>query len=409
MTTVSPAALSTPRFLQIHMLTSFPASLLNRDDAGLAKRIPFGGVIRTRISSQCLKRHWRMADDPYALSTIDADLSVRSRQTFEHKLYRPLLAANPSLDESLAEAVSVALMKKVLGQDGENDKNALHTKQVTVLGPAEMRFLLTLAQKVIDTKPTLDSKKRLDAKVIDAIFDKKAEENLRGLTRAAGLDAALFGRMVTSDILSRGDAAIHVAHAFTTHGEYTEADYFSALDDLQVNERGEATLGSGHINSTELTTGLFYTYAVVDMPLLIKNLGEQTADNARALTQKVVEHVIHLMATVSPGAKLGATAPYANAHLVLVESGRTQPRTLANAFLEPSKASYQESLLLNTYEKLGAYLQESDAVYGKTTERQWLALQAKKAETLHKALGVAPTSLDAVAQWAATQVKHVVL
>ena len=30
------------RFLQIHTLTSYPASLLNRDDAGFAKRMPFG-------------------------------------------------------------------------------------------------------------------------------------------------------------------------------------------------------------------------------------------------------------------------------------------------------------------------------------------------------------------------------
>jgi CRISPR system Cascade subunit CasC len=46
-------------FLQIHYLTSYHASLLNRDDAGLAKRITFGGVPRLRISSQSQKRHWR--------------------------------------------------------------------------------------------------------------------------------------------------------------------------------------------------------------------------------------------------------------------------------------------------------------------------------------------------------------
>ncbi|PZP54705.1 MAG: type I-E CRISPR-associated protein Cas7/Cse4/CasC, partial [Azospira oryzae] len=46
-------------FLQIHTLTAYPASLLNRDDAGLAKRIPFGNAVRLRVSSQCLKRHWR--------------------------------------------------------------------------------------------------------------------------------------------------------------------------------------------------------------------------------------------------------------------------------------------------------------------------------------------------------------
>lgn len=45
-----------PRFIQIHTLHAYPAALLNRDDAGLAKRLPLGNAERTRISSQCLKR-----------------------------------------------------------------------------------------------------------------------------------------------------------------------------------------------------------------------------------------------------------------------------------------------------------------------------------------------------------------
>ena len=47
--------MTAPRFLQIHTLHSYPAALLNRDDSGLAKRLPFGGAVRTRISSQCLQ------------------------------------------------------------------------------------------------------------------------------------------------------------------------------------------------------------------------------------------------------------------------------------------------------------------------------------------------------------------
>ena len=43
--------MTTPRFLQVHTLHSYPAALLNRDDSGLAKRMPFGGAVRTRISS----------------------------------------------------------------------------------------------------------------------------------------------------------------------------------------------------------------------------------------------------------------------------------------------------------------------------------------------------------------------
>ncbi|MDQ7774411.1 type I-E CRISPR-associated protein Cas7/Cse4/CasC [Paracoccus aminovorans] len=44
------------------------------------------GHLRTRISSQCLKRHWRLADDPHALDRIDgADAACRSREIIERK------------------------------------------------------------------------------------------------------------------------------------------------------------------------------------------------------------------------------------------------------------------------------------------------------------------------------------
>ena len=53
-----------PRFIQISTLTTYPASLLNRDDSGLSKRIPFGGVSRTRVSSQ----------SPYSFTNCFRDL-----------------------------------------------------------------------------------------------------------------------------------------------------------------------------------------------------------------------------------------------------------------------------------------------------------------------------------------------
>ena len=85
-----------PLFIQIHTLTSYPGSLLNRDDVGFAKRLPFGGAVRTRISSQCLKRHWRTFTGEHSLSSLHAGadpvaLSIRSRHTFEQFVLAPLL------------------------------------------------------------------------------------------------------------------------------------------------------------------------------------------------------------------------------------------------------------------------------------------------------------------------------
>lgn len=421
------------RFLQLHSLVSYPAALLNRDDVGFAKRIPFGGVTRTRISSQCLKRHWRAYEGKHSLRELDVGMSVRSRETFEYLIVEPLVKEGISAD--LARAVTRELMARVLGEredkktDGEAAKGsgeekkkakgktkpptevsegaaeeevaagaALKTSQVTVLGLPEIEYLrkeaMSICQATSDVKKAAEEAKKH--------INKERAENLKQLRHAAGLDAALFGRMVTSDILARGDAAVHVAHAFTVHAEETETDYFSVVDEL-VRAREE--LGSGHIGTAELTSGLYYSYAVVDVPLLVSNLEgckQQDWKQAdRKLAAGVIERLAHIMATATPGAKLGSTAPYSAAHLLLAEAGDEQPRTLANAFMDPVQAQ-SSGLLDGAYRALAEYVRELDRTYQAPAGRAMAAL--KPTPALREALGE-PRPLAAVAEWCAEQVR----
>lgn len=371
-----------PRFLQIHTLTPYAAALLNRDDVGRAKRLPFGGVNRTRVSSQCLKRHWRTAVGDWSLEGLGAPMSVRSRQTFVQQVAQPLR------DEGFAEeailAVVEAFQAVLLGEsakakaekakgkdkDAENERDLLadlKTGQVLVLGRPEVEFILSQARVLLEAATTAKDAR----KAVEALFkDKETLANLKALRLAAGLDAALFGRMVTSDILARGDAAVHVAHSFTVHGEESEPEFFTAVDDL---EKAAGELGSGMMGDSELTSGLFYGYVVIDLPLLVSNLeGCAVADWEKAdhaLATGVVERLIRLIASVSPGAKLGSTAPYAYAHTVLVELGDRQPRTLANAFLKPVRVAAGDDLAARANEQLAGYLTRFDGMYGPGEQR----------------------------------------
>ena len=206
--------------------------------------------------------------------------------------------------------------------------------------------------------------------------------------------------MVTSDHLSRADAAIHVAHAFTVHSEESESDYFSAIDDLEIRDE---SLGSGHIGNTELTSGLYYGYVVVDVPLLVSNLeGGDRKDwstKDRALAAEVVRRLAHIVPTVTPGAKLGSTAPYAYSHFVLAEWGTAQPRTLANAFDAPVRAN--GDVLRSAYDQLAEYVEDVDGAYGKKTDRRCVAIRAP--ESLMK-LGAEKGSIDALADFCAAKV-----
>lgn len=48
-------------FIQLHLLTAYPAANLNRDDTGAPKTVVLGGATRLRVSSQSLKRAWRIS------------------------------------------------------------------------------------------------------------------------------------------------------------------------------------------------------------------------------------------------------------------------------------------------------------------------------------------------------------
>ena len=49
--------------IEIHAIQNHSPSNLNRDDLGAPKTCYFGGVLRSRISSQCIKRSIRMSKE----------------------------------------------------------------------------------------------------------------------------------------------------------------------------------------------------------------------------------------------------------------------------------------------------------------------------------------------------------
>lgn len=384
-----------PRFMQIHTLHNYPAALLNRDDAGLAKRLPYGDAIRTRISSQCLKRHWRVADDAFALKNLDVPMAVRSRET--PRLIKERLmevgVAEPLAQIAVEGLRAAGLLDKAKELKG---KDALATGQAVLLGYAEIEYLVqrcaTLAGEHTEEKAL---------KTAIAAFLKDEKKNIEALRHGSGLESALFGRMVTSDVLASRDASIYVAHAFTVHEAQVENDYFTVVDDL-LQEAGEA--GSAGIFDTELASGLYYGYLVVDVPQLVANLeGVPIKDWAsatpeqRALAGRVVQSLLHLVATVSPGAKRGSTAPFEWAKFMLVEAGDWQPRSLAGAF-QNALPTRQAGLRQAAVQRLADEIARMDAAYGAPLARRYLAVDDVTVP------GAQRLPLNALADWAHTAV-----
>ncbi|MCD6306699.1 MAG: type I-E CRISPR-associated protein Cas7/Cse4/CasC [Deltaproteobacteria bacterium] len=379
-------------FLQVHTLTSYHATLLNRDEAGLAKRIPFGGVQRLRISSQCLKRHWR----EWLTENTTLPKGLRTRHFFSREIVPRLI--EQGMDPDLANKLVFHLAKGMLSAAGEKDavdKDTLEMKQPVLFGKPEADFMVQLVKQgeaMGDEKAAL---KFLDDKL------KAGKKNFKALLRQAGFsdpmagfEGALFGRFVTSDILARVDAPVHVAHAFTTHALDTEVDFFTVVDDLAEDEE----TGAAHANDMELGAGIFYGYVVVDIPLLISNLlgcdpgkwREQDANGVRS----VLSSLVRAIARVTPGAKLGATAPYARAEFAMLETGETQPRSMANAFLQPVVFDGKSHPMHQSVNAIANYLDGLESMYGITGERRYVS--SMHAWLREKEKGEKPEALETV-------------
>ena len=265
-------------FIQVHTLRDYAVALPNRGQDGLAKRAPYGGVERQRISSQSIKATLRDSDDlvrtgpdgtlvPDQLADLARQLgletSVRSALIGD-RLIRPDLV-NAGLPEEEAAAWTDALM-------GLWRREGAATADDTplVVGRQECRALVeaALSMRVAGLKP--DASKEIRPLFEKAAALRKAPETvqkaiaaLRAMKSHAGIDGAMFGRMATGVGVYNVDSAVHVAHALTVHPIQSVSDFFSVQDQLKDLDSDDR--GGSHINTSELTSGLFYGYLVIDL------------------------------------------------------------------------------------------------------------------------------------------------
>lgn len=383
-----------PRFIQIHWLASYPGTLLNRDDSGLAKSLPFGGTVRTRISSQCLKRSWRKANDPMNIGLMATmETAERSREHIERQVLKGL-AEETGKPAEIVSAVGLAFIEALYGDKAKDRKN----RQALLLGWPEIRYMRAEALKLV--AESID-KKDAEARCKE-YFSKDGIRRVFRAVRAqcaqpGGFEAALFGRMVTSDPEANIEAALHVAHAITVHRAEKELDLVTVVDDLKTSDDA----GAAGVFDAELTSGVYYGYAVIDVPSLVSNLtGVQSREWLspgvdRESSAEVAARLVQLIATVSPGAKRGATAPYSYAESLIVEAGSRQPRTLSNAFRKAIGLS--GDVQQEAFKALSQHLEKLDLTYGPSDARTGFSIGDDGAGL--EAIRAKPETLAGVSAW----------
>lgn len=400
------------RFIQIHMLTVYPFGNPNRDDMGRPKSGDFGGVPRGRISSQCLKRTWRTNN----IAPIEGGTRTKKVALWIYEALKKedLGTVDPAKVQNLCKVIAAKFGHDTLVYLADGEILAAQNLARDVIkcwngsteGPVEEAKWIreNLAGLIAgveadtpkesgdddgdggsddaDTPKKAKGKGKAKGKVKETKIDlDKAPANVKSLLdsmfqKITSIDISMFGRMLAKSPAHNVDAAVQVAHAMTTHRATFEDDYWTGVDDMNHLTTGEedAHKGSAHIGEATFTSGVFYSYVVIDRKALIENLGggEGASDAARNAAEQWaatgITNLMRAMALVTPTGKQNSFATRSMAGYMLVEKGSATPRSLVSAFLDPVRGPAGVDFLRKSIIALENTKEQFDQVYGCETE-----------------------------------------
>lgn len=353
------------RYLQLHLLTSYPPSNLNRDDLNRPKTAMMGGTNRLRVSSQCLKRNWRtseifkrelgrangqllISDDFKRIlgeDRITPNLGVRTK-TIGIAVFKRLVELGVEEDEAEKWA------QRVAGKFGNLDKKSEDQEYKHLQNKQVMHFSLDELDRIETLIDTLVQEERAPK---DSDLEVLREDHTM-------VDIGMFGRMLAhKKTRVQEEGAVQVAHALTVHEVEVEDDFFTAVDDL--NLAPETGSGSAFLDTFEYGAGLFYIYLCVNREQLLSNLeneNELWKRSLRALTEAAIK--------VTPSGKRNSFGHHTFAHYVIAERGNQQPRGLHVAFLNALDST---DPLPAAKERLGKTCGQMDCTYGNCADARY--------------------------------------
>lgn len=312
------------RFVNFHILHPIPFSNPNRDDTGAPKTTMYGGAVRGRLSSQADKRPSRLGFE----SGSEADRTHRSKFAARHltgKVMALLEADGTVLDAKRTKKLEDDL-KRELGKLTGANEDARDT-------------LVWLAERELNALATRIAGRHTEGELTLGTDD--VNEVLS--TSTESLTIAAFGRMFAARADLQIEAAVQVAHAFTTHAQQVDLDYFTAVDDLQASyDTPDADgkvkgAGAGHLDVNEFHSGVFYRYFNVNRADLVANWGPLTGDESSDDTIARLAAFLTAMVRELPSGR-DATAAHqtAPAHVMVTFSQRGT--SYAPAFEAPVEA-----------------------------------------------------------------------
>lgn len=344
----------TSTWTDIHILQTIPPHNINRDENGSPKTAFYGGVERSRVSSQAWKRATRRHFDQHY---SEGELGVRTKRVVEPLLeefqkIKPEIGIEEAADVCAAAlgAAGLKLERPKLKKGEEIDLADFKTfvaqaKFLVFISRAQAKYLAKLAAEAVDGD---------DAEFKDK--DRKAAAK-SALSDYHSADLALFGRMVAKAPDMNVDAACQVAHALGIHSLNREFDYYTAVDDQNTEEES----GAGMIGTIEFNSATVYRYATINADLLQENLGSVEA------TATAVGAFINSFVRSMPTGKQNTFAAQTLPEAVVVVVREKRPVNLVQAFENPVEPWGDKTRLEIAASRLSQHAQEINAAYGDDT------------------------------------------
>ena len=353
-----------PQFIDIHILQTVPPSNINRDDTGSPKTAYFGGVKRSRVSSQAWKKATR---DLFPDFLDEANLGTRTKYAV-----RLIAKEATKLDAQIDEQVALESAKKSLKAylKGNNEPKFEDKK----IDPYKLKALLFISPYEVQELAKCAAGLQDVSKVKTAVKNKKSQEFASKDT----VDISLFGRMVATDPGLNVDASVQVAHAIGIGKMNPEFDYFTALDDCSPEDNA----GAAMIETTEFTSSTMYRYATIDVLHLCENLG------SAAVACRGIEAFLKAFITSMPTGKQNSFANRTLPGAVVLQLRDTQPVSLVNAFERPVEAAHGKSQIEIGCERLAKQEEAVDKAFGTTPQKTFVITASPDAQSLPGAMGV---------------------
>lgn len=347
--------------IDVHVLQTVPPSNINRDDTGSPKTAVYGGVRRSRVSSQAWKRATRTAFE----HLLDpGELGVRTKKVAE-ALAERITHHDPSLTGPQVLTAAAETLKAATGSKIEIPKRKANAAKDTADEPApESLYLLFLSSRQLDALAQLAVEGMRSAGDITTFL--KDKDNKARAREAVNIrhsvDIALFGRMVADSADINVDAAAQVAHAISVHVVDTESDYFTAVDDRNT----KAEPGAGMIGVVDFNSATLYRYAALDVDLLYRNLGSGLRENESAATpvRRAVEAFIEGFVASIPTGKINTFGNHTMPEAVVVKLRTSRPISFVGAFEKPVPAGETGGYVKAACQALADFVPEIEGAYG---------------------------------------------